>query len=152
MILETLYDKALNLVPLNTEEGLEIYNKAPLEELMFVADLLRQKHNHGKRAGWMIDRNINITNICFSQCAFCNFCRKKNAPGAYITSENEYIQKINELFMLGGDQVLLQGGMNPDLGLDFYLKLFRRLKELYPALKLHALGPPEIRSEERRVG
>ena len=92
----------------------------------------------------MIDRNVNITNVCFSQCSFCNFCRKKNSDDAYITSIEEYIQKINELYSLGGDQLLLQGGMNPELGIDFYTDLFSRLKSLYPTIKLHALGPPEI--------
>ncbi len=126
------------------EEGEFLYTKAPSEELMFVADELRQLHNPGKAVGWMIDRNVNITNICFSQCTFCNFCRKKGSPDAYITTTGEYIKKIDELYSLGGDQLLLQGGMNPDLGLDFYTGLFRKLKELYPSLKLHALGPPEI--------
>ncbi|MFZ0280099.1 MAG: cyclic dehypoxanthinyl futalosine synthase [Bacteroidales bacterium] len=144
MELNTLYRKALNLLPLNFEEGLFLYEKAPLEELMFTADKLRQIHNPGRNAGWIIDRNVNITNICFSQCLFCNFCRKKGSPDAYVTSRAEYIQKTEELFALGGDQLLLQGGMNPDLGLDFYIELFRTLKELFPRLKLHALGPPEI--------
>jgi len=138
------YKKALDLVPLTTEEGLALYENAPLEELMFVADKLRQIHNPGKYAGWIIDRNVNITNICFSQCSFCNFCRRKGSPDAYITSIDDYRKKIDELISLGGDQLLLQGGMNPDLGLDFYSDLFRKLKELYPGLKLHALGPPEI--------
>jgi cyclic dehypoxanthinyl futalosine synthase len=92
----------------------------------------------------MIDRNVNITNVCFSQCQFCNFCRKKGDPDAYITTTQEYIRKIDELYALGGDQLLLQGGMNPDLGLDFYTGLFKELKRLYPSLRLHALGPPEI--------
>jgi len=144
MDFERLYEKALNLIPLNIEEGVALYTGAPSEELIFVADRLRQINNPGKGAGWMIDRNVNITNICFSQCKFCNFCRRKGAPDAYITTTEEYIAKIDELFVLGGDQVLLQGGMNPDLGLDFYVDLFRKLKELYPSLKLHALGPPEI--------
>ena len=144
MILEELYDKALKLLPLDKEEGSALYNKAPLDELMMLADTLRQIHVPGKNAGWMIDRNINITNICFSQCSFCNFCRRKGAPDAYITTLDEYKKKIDELFVLGGDQILLQGGMNPDLGIDFYTDLFSTLKRLYPALKLHALGPPEI--------
>ncbi|TAL64225.1 MAG: dehypoxanthine futalosine cyclase [Bacteroidetes bacterium] len=144
MVLHQLYEKALGLVPLNTEEGVALYASAPVEELIFVANKLRQLHNPGNGAGWMIDRNVNLTNICFSQCAFCNFCRKKGSPDAYITTENEYINKINELYSLGGDQLLLQGGMNPDLGLSFYIDLFKNLKRLYPSLKLHALGPPEI--------
>jgi len=144
MVTDQLYEKALNLIPLSVAEGEYLYNNAPLEELMFVANQLRQKHVPGKNVGWMIDRNVNITNICFSQCLFCNFCRKKDADDAYITTIDEYIVKINEMYSLGGDQLLLQGGMNPDLGLSFYIELFKKLKELYPSLKLHALGPPEI--------
>jgi cyclic dehypoxanthinyl futalosine synthase len=144
MILEEVYEKALQLLPLNADEGLALYCTAPVGELMFVANKLRQVHIPGNTVGWMIDRNVNITNICFSQCSFCNFCRKKGSPGAYITSERDYKSKIDELFLLGGDQLLLQGGMNPDLGISFYIELFRNLKKFYPALKLHALGPPEI--------
>lgn len=144
MILEELYEKALRLFPLDVEEGFVLYTTAPLEELMFVANKLRQWHNPGKIVGWMIDRNVNITNICFSQCSFCNFCRKKGSPGAYTTTINDYKSKIDELYLLGGDQLLLQGGMNPELGIGFYIDLFKNLKKLYPSLKLHALGPPEI--------
>jgi len=144
MVLNQLYDKALNLVPLTVEEGVFLNNSAPIEELMFVASRLRQIHVPGNNVGWMIDRNVNITNICFSQCSFCNFCRKKGAPDSYVTTTEDYINKIEEMFALGGDQLLLQGGMNPDLGLSFYTDLFKELKNRYPALKLHALGPPEI--------
>jgi cyclic dehypoxanthinyl futalosine synthase len=144
MVLEQLYEKALGLIPLNVEEGVALYKKAPVEELMFVANKLRQLHNPGNIVGWMIDRNVNITNICFSQCSFCNFCRKKGSPDAYITSINDYITKIDKLYSLGGDQLLLQGGMNPDLDIGFYIDLLRNLKKFYPTLKLHALGPPEI--------
>jgi len=108
MNLEPLYRKALELIPLNREEGMILYDKAPLEELMFVANKLRQYHNPGNIAGWMIDRNVNITNICFSQCSFCNFCRKKGSADAYVTTTEDYITKIDELFSLGGDQLLLQ--------------------------------------------
>jgi cyclic dehypoxanthinyl futalosine synthase len=144
MFLQKLYEKALRLIPLDVEEGVALYSQAPVEELMFVANELRQLHNPGKTAGWMIDRNVNITNICFSQCTFCNFCRKKGSEDAYITSLNDYKSKIDELYSLGGDQLLLQGGMNPALGIRFYTDLFRNLKKLYPSLKLHALGPPEV--------
>jgi cyclic dehypoxanthinyl futalosine synthase len=92
----------------------------------------------------MIDRNVNITNICFSQCRFCNFCRTAKSDDAYVTTDEEYDRKISELVALGGDQLLLQGGMNPALGLDFYTSLFSRLKQRWPQLKLHALGPPEV--------
>jgi cyclic dehypoxanthinyl futalosine synthase len=144
MDLKRLYDKALDLTALNVEEGVTLYTKAPTGELMFVANKLRQLHNPGNFAGWMIDRNVNLTNICFSQCSFCNFCRKKGSPDSYVTSIDDYANKIDELHSLGGDQLLLQGGMNPDLGISFYTDLFRNLKRLYPSIKLHALGPPEI--------
>jgi cyclic dehypoxanthinyl futalosine synthase len=144
MVLQPLYKKALSLISLNKEEGVALYNHAPLEELIFVANQLRQQHNPGNVVGWMIDRNVNLTNICFSQCSFCNFCRKKGSSDAYVTSINEYISKIDELFSLGGDQLLLQGGLNPDLGISFYIDLFKELKKLYPTIKLHALGPPEV--------
>ena len=144
MNLKNIYTKALNAGSLTTGEGLELYNNARTEDLMFIANVIRHKVNPGNEAGWMIDRNVNITNVCFSQCSFCNFCRKKDAEDAYITSAEEYIQKIDELYSLGGEQLLLQGGMNPDLGINFYTDLFNKLKSLYPTIKLHALGPPEI--------
>jgi cyclic dehypoxanthinyl futalosine synthase len=144
MILSELYKKALSLTPLTIDEGLALYSDSPLEELMFIANKLRNIHNRGNLAGWMIDRNVNITNICFSQCSFCNFCRKRDADDSYVTTLEEYKTKIDELYSLGGDQLLLQGGMNPLLGIDFYVDLFSSLKKMYPTLKLHALGPPEI--------
>jgi len=144
MALEELYEKALSQIPLKREEGAALYKHAPLEELMFIAGKLRQFHNPGNIVGWMIDRNVNLTNICFSQCSFCNFCRKKESADGYVTSIEDYISKIDEMYSLGGDQLLLQGGMNPELGIGFYSELFIKIKKLYPSLKLHALGPPEI--------
>ncbi|MCU0362342.1 MAG: dehypoxanthine futalosine cyclase [Bacteroidales bacterium] len=141
---DMIYAKALELSPLTVEEGLLLYEKVPLEELMFLGNTLRQHHRPGNQVGWIIDRNVNLTNICFSQCTFCNFCRKKNSEDAYVTTIEEYIRKIDEMYALGGRQLLLQGGMNPALGLDFYTSLFRELKGLYPSLRLHALGPPEV--------
>lgn len=144
MFLEEIYNKALTLVPLTIEEGAFLYRQAPLEDIMLIASRLRQHHKPGQEVGWMIDRNVNITNICFSRCLFCNFCRKNGEDEAYITTIDQYRRKIDEMYSIGGDQLLLQGGMNPDLGLAFYSGLFRKLKEIYPSMKLHALGPPEI--------
>jgi cyclic dehypoxanthinyl futalosine synthase len=144
MDLEQIYQKALSLFPLDKEEGTALYTHAPLEDLMFIANKLRQVHKPGNIVGWMIDRNVNLTNICFSQCTFCNFCRRKGSEDGYVTSTEDYIKKVDELYSLGGDQLLLQGGMNPDLDISFYIYLFKSLKKLYPTLKLHALGPPEI--------
>src|SRR5690606_30344018 len=92
----------------------------------------------------LIDRNVNTTNVCIANCKFCNFFRRPGHPDSYITDIETYKRKIEETFRYGGDQLLLQGGHHPDLGLKFYVDLFKQLKELYPALKLHSLGPPEI--------
>lgn len=144
MISDRLYLKALGSEPITEDEGVALYEEAPLEELIYIGNQLRQIHVPGNNVGWMIDRNVNITNICFSQCSFCNFCRTKTSPDAYVTGMDDYVRKIEEMKVLGGDQLLLQGGMNPALGLDFYITLFRDLKNLYPDVKLHALGPPEV--------
>jgi len=93
---------------------------------------------------WQIDRNVNTTNVCIANCKFCNFYRIPGHPDAYITDIETYKTKIEQTFKWGGDQLLLQGGHHPELGLEFYTSLFRKLKELYPTLKLHTLGPPEI--------
>lgn len=152
MVFDRIYREALNSGMISFEDGLELYNFAPTEELMFIGNEIRKRMNPGNEAGWMVDRNVNITNVCFSQCSFCNFCRRKDSEEAYITTIDEYKKKIDELFLLGGDQLLLQGGMNPELGLSFYTDLFRTLKKLYPSLKLHALGPPEIVYLSRKEG
>ncbi|MDR1154893.1 MAG: dehypoxanthine futalosine cyclase [Bacteroidales bacterium] len=144
MNLPDLYHKALDLQFLSVAEGLFLYRRAPLAELMQLGSRLRQIHIPGDAASWQIDRNVNYTNVCVSHCRFCNFCRTRNSADAYITTDEEYDAKIGELFAIGGDQLLLQGGMHPDLGLPFYDDLFRKLKKRYPGLKLHALGPPEV--------
>jgi cyclic dehypoxanthinyl futalosine synthase len=144
MSFENTYSKVLDFKDIPFDEALSLYNNAPLEELIYIADRLREKLHPDNMTGWMIDRNVNLTNVCFSQCSFCNFCRKKDSEDAYVTTLDEYKLKIDELFSLGGDQLLLQGGMNPALGLAFYTDLFSSLKGIYPELKLHALGPPEV--------
>lgn len=143
-IREDIYDRLAGGGRITVGEALSLWEEAPSEELMYVADQARRRLHPGNRVGWMIDRNVNITNICFSHCRFCNFCRNPKSREAYVTTDEEYDRKIEKLLELGGDQLLLQGGMNPALGLDFYTGLFRRLKQRWPGVKLHALGPPEV--------
>jgi cyclic dehypoxanthinyl futalosine synthase len=141
---DDLYTKALNFELLSVEEGMHLFKEAPLSELMFVANELRKKQvPHGK-VTWQIDRNVNTTNVCIANCKFCNFYRIPGDAEAYITDIETYKRKIEETFRWGGDQLLLQGGHHPKLGLQFYTNLFKKLKELYPNLRLHALGPPEV--------
>ncbi len=139
-----LLQKALRLEFLTAEEGLFLFENAPTAELIYVGNSIRQYHVPGNTVTWIIDRNSNTTNVCIANCKFCNFYRRPGHDESYITTIEEYKQKIDETFALGGEQLLLQGGHHPDLGLDYYVKLFKELKSLYPNLKLHALGPPEI--------
>ncbi|MBS1576896.1 MAG: dehypoxanthine futalosine cyclase [Bacteroidetes bacterium] len=144
MNLSALYQKALNFEFLTAEEGVFIFQHAPLTELMFVANELRKKQvPHGK-VTWQIDRNVNTTNVCIANCKFCNFYRIPGHPEAYITDMPTYRRKIQETIKYGGDQLLLQGGHHPDLGLDFYVNTFRAIKQEFPTIKLHTLGPPEV--------
>jgi len=141
---DLLLNRALTLEHLSAEEGVVLFEHAPTADLMYVGNALRQKHVPGNVVTWIIDRNSNTTNVCIANCKFCNFYRRPGHPESYITTIDEYVEKIEEMFRYGGEQLLLQGGHHPDLGLTFYCDLFRGLKSRFPQLKLHALGPPEI--------
>jgi cyclic dehypoxanthinyl futalosine synthase len=143
-ITDPLLHRALNSEFLSAEEGLVLFEQAPTAELMNVGHLLRKQRVPGNTVTWIIDRNSNTTNVCVANCKFCNFYRPPGHKESYITSIEEYKEKIEETFRYGGEQLLLQGGHHPELGLEFYCNLFRELKALYPRLKLHALGPPEV--------
>ena len=144
MELKDIYQKALAGEFLNTQEGLFLFEHGPLGDIMFVANQIRQRIVPGREVGWIIDRNVNITNVCISRCKFCNFHRIPGSGEAFVTCFEDYFEKIRELFQLGGNQLLLQGGLHPDLGINYYSTLFTSLKKEFPKLKLHALGPPEI--------
>jgi cyclic dehypoxanthinyl futalosine synthase len=144
MDLATLYDRALNFDFLSAEEGVYLFENAPLTELMFLANELRKIQVPYNKVTWIIDRNMNTTNVCVANCKFCNFYRIPGHPESYVTDIDTYKQKIEETFRYGGEQLLLQGGHHPELGLDYYTSLFRELKQLFPNLKLHTLGPPEV--------
>ncbi len=121
-----------------------LFKEAPLAELMEVANSLRKVQvPHGK-VTWQIDRNVNTTNVCIANCKFCNFYRIPGHPESYITDMETYRKKIQETLKWGGDQLLLQGGHHPELGLQYYVDTFRAIKAEFPDIRLHALGPPEI--------
>src|ERR1700744_4773947 len=144
MNLPDIYARALNFEFLDAGEGIFLFEKAPLTELMQVANELRKKQVPHGRVTWQIDRNVNTTNVCIANCKFCNFYRIPGHADAYITDIDTYKRKIEETFRYGGEHRLLQGGHPPDLGLAYYTGLFRELKRLFPRLKLHTLGPPEV--------
>jgi cyclic dehypoxanthinyl futalosine synthase len=142
--LHDLYNKALGLEFLSIEEGVYLFKNAPLAHLIHIGHTLRLRQKPDSIVTWQIDRNVNTTNVCVANCKFCNFFRVPGNPESYITSAEVYREKIKETILLGGDQLLLQGGHHPELGLSFYTTLFRQLKSEFPEIKLHALGPPEI--------
>jgi cyclic dehypoxanthinyl futalosine synthase len=145
MSVDTLLKRALCAEHLSIDEGVFLFHNASTAELAFVANELRKKaKHHSGKVTWQIDRNLNTTNVCIANCKFCNFYRIPGHAESYVTDIATYQKKIEETFKYGGDQILLQGGHHPDLGLAYYVNLFKGLKKLYPKLKLHALGPPEI--------
>jgi cyclic dehypoxanthinyl futalosine synthase len=144
MSLAELYNKALRFEFLSLEEGVHLYHNAPLTDLMLTADEMRKHHVPHEKVTWQIDRNVNTTNVCIANCKFCNFYRIPGHAEAYITDMPTYRRKIEETFKYGGDQLLLQGGHHPELGLQFYIDTFKSIKAEYPNIKLHALGPPEV--------
>jgi cyclic dehypoxanthinyl futalosine synthase len=131
---------------LSEEEGMFLWESVSLPDLAGVADEVRSEVvDEPDVVTWQIDRNVNITNVCISGCKFCNFhCRPAEVDKAYILSVEEYFPKIEETLALGGDQLLLQGGLHPRLGIDFYTELFGELKRRYPQIRLNALGAPEV--------
>ncbi len=145
MNVKELLNKASHFEFLSIEEGVYLYKHASTTDLMFTANELRKKQkNNSDAVTWIIDRNLNTTNVCIANCKFCNFFRRPGHEESYITTIEEYKVKIEETIRYGGEQLLLQGGHHPDLGLSYYVNLFKDLKKLYPQIKLHSLGPPEI--------
>ncbi len=145
MNVKELLNKASHFEFLSIEEGVYLYKHASTTDLMFTANELRKKQKKNSDAvTWIIDRNLNTTNVCIANCKFCNFFRRPGHEESYITNIEEYKVKIEETIRYGGEQLLLQGGHHPDLGLSYYVTLFKDLKKLYPQIKLHSLGPPEI--------
>src|SRR5712671_3985948 len=128
----------------NAAEALELYRHAPTAVLGQLADAIRQRKHPGGLVTYIIDRNVNYTNICVAKCNFCAFYREVGSPEGYVLGFDELFTKIDETIAVGGIQLLLQGGHNPDLPLSWYEDLFRAIKERYPFFKLHALSPPEV--------
>ncbi|HEX4348620.1 MAG TPA: cyclic dehypoxanthinyl futalosine synthase [Vicinamibacterales bacterium] len=128
----------------NADEALELYRHAPTPLLGQLADGIRARKHPERIVTYIIDRNVNYTNVCVAKCNFCAFYRPVGSSEGYVLGFDELFRKIDETIAVGGVQLLLQGGHNPDLPLKWYEDLFRAIKERYPAFKLHALSPPEV--------
>ena len=128
---------------LGRADALRLLKDAPLPELGHMADQARKRLHRRKIVTFVIDRNINYTNICLNQCRFCAFYRASGHPEGYLLSREEIFRKIEETLELGGTQLLMQGGLHPDLDIEFFEELFRDIKSRYE-IHLHALSAPEI--------
>jgi cyclic dehypoxanthinyl futalosine synthase len=124
--------------------ALELYRHAPTPLLGRLADDIRARKHPDRTVTYIIDRNVNYTNVCVARCSFCAFYRPVGAVDGYVLGFDEIFRKIEETIALGGEQLLLQGGHNPDLPLEWYEDLFRAVKARYPSFRLHALSPPEV--------
>ena len=147
-IAEGVAKKVLGGERLSREEGVALLRDADLLELGMLADAVRQRLHPEGVVTYIIDRNINYTNVCTAQCAFCAFYRDLPSKEGYLLSKEQLAQKIEETLARGGNQILLQGGLHPDLGIEFYEELFRWMKSTYP-IWIHGLSPAEIKHIDR---
>jgi cyclic dehypoxanthinyl futalosine synthase len=125
-------------------EALALYQHMPTHELGRLADEIRRRKHPGRTVTYIIDRNVNYTNVCVARCNFCAFYRNVGSSDGYVLGFDEIFRKIDETIEVGGVQLLLQGGHNPDIPLSWYDDLFRAVKSKYPEFRLHALSPPEV--------
>ncbi len=144
MMVNEIADKVLGGGRVDRAEALELYRHAPTHLLGHLADAIRARKHPERIVTYIIDRNVNYTNVCVARCNFCAFYRPVGSPEGYVLGFEEIFSKIDETIAVGGNQLLLQGGHNPDLPIAWYEDLFRSVKARYPAFKLHALSPPEV--------
>ena len=144
MKVDLIARKVLDGERLDAGEALELYLRAPTHLLGHLADTVRARKHPSRVVTYIIDRNVNYTNVCVARCNFCAFYRPVGSAEGYVLGFEEIFRKIDETIAVGGNQLLLQGGHNPDLPMTWYEDLFRAVKDRYPQFKLHALSPPEV--------
>jgi cyclic dehypoxanthinyl futalosine synthase len=144
MSIDQLASKVIAGGRLDRAEALDLYVNAPTSLLGRLADGVRARKHPDGVVTYIIDRNVNYTNVCVARCNFCAFYRPVGSSEGYVLGFEEIFKKIDETIAVGGVQLLLQGGHNPDLPIEWYEDLFRAVKQRYPSFKLHALSPPEV--------
>ena len=143
-MLDELARKVTAGARVSAPDALELYRHAPTHLLGRLADTIRARKHPDRVVSYIIDRNVNYTNVCVARCNFCAFYRPVGSDEGYVLGFDEIFRKIDETIAVGGHQLLLQGGHNPDLPIAWYEDLFRAVKARYPDFKLHALSPPEV--------
>jgi cyclic dehypoxanthinyl futalosine synthase len=139
-----LSDVAAGALRVSPRQAQRLYHEMPIHELGRWADACCRRMHGGAIRTYVIDRNINYTNVCTARCTFCAFRRDGHEADAYTLTHAQLLEKIQQLIEIGGTQILMQGGMNPDLPLSWYLDLLRVIKDRFPALHIHAFSPPEL--------
>jgi 2-iminoacetate synthase ThiH len=139
-----IQDKVLGGERIAPEEALRLYRALTLPELGALADAVRQRKHPNRVVTYIIDRNINYTNICNVYCTFCAFMRNENDADAYVLTPEQVGEKIKELVAIGGVQVLMQGGHHPKLDIDYYLDLLQHIRRNFPQVNIHGFSPPEF--------
>ncbi|NPB04920.1 MAG: dehypoxanthine futalosine cyclase [Aquificae bacterium] len=151
--LKEVFSKVLAGERIGPQEGLLLLKEAPLNALGFLANEVRKRLHPDGVVTFVVDRNVNYTNVCTTACKFCAFfvpySRKEEG---YLLTEEELLEKVRELVEWGGTTLLMQGGMRPDVGLDYFVKLFRAVKKHFPQVQVHSLSAPEVVYLARKEG
>ncbi len=135
---------------IDRKEATELLKEADLLELGQMADQVRKELHPEGIVTFVVDRNINYTNVCINQCRFCAYYRSPESPDAFVLSKDELFKKIEETIAQGGTQILIQGGLNPELGLDFYTDMLESIKQRFD-IHIHGFSPPEIKYIARKA-
>jgi len=143
-MIDTILAKAVAGERLNADEGLALLQSNDLAALGRAADAVTRRLHPEPIRTYNIDRNINYTNICTAVCDFCAFYRKPKSPEGYVLDRAELLQKVRETAELGGDQILMQGGLHPDYKLEWYEELLHDIRSHFPQINIHGFSPPEI--------
>ncbi|MEP6945028.1 MAG: cyclic dehypoxanthinyl futalosine synthase [Acidobacteriota bacterium] len=143
-VIQPILDKAIAGVRLTADDCTSLLESNDIARIGVAADEIRQRNNPGDVVTYIIDRNINYTNVCNVVCTFCAFYRRPGKPDTYVHSIDEIEKRIDETIELGGTGVLMQGGLHPDFNIEWYEDLLRTLHAKYPVFQLHCFSPPEI--------
>ncbi len=142
--IDQILKKALNGDRLTLEDGIALFESEEVEEIGNAANEIKKRLHPKPITTFVIGRNINYSNVCDTYCRFCAFYKKPGEDGAYVLSNEEILQKIQELEDVGGTEVLMQGGTHPDLPFDYYLNLLKEIKQRFPKIQMHSFSPAEI--------
>ncbi len=141
--MKVLIKRTGNGLRINKKQALRLFYKAPFHTLSELASKRMALFHKPNKATFLIDRNINYTNICLSRCRFCSFFRSKHSPDAYVLTKTEILKKVSQAVSKGATQIMLQGGLNPGLSIDYFEHILRAIKAKHH-VSLHSFSPPEI--------